>query len=135
MDNSALTGLRDAKRFRERMEMAYRDAGRIGCRVNGGGPQTWFARFAGIHKSAVSRALSGETDIYGYMWAALDHAEEIIKLRERALKAEQNTSVVLLEDAAREAREEADRLESVIDRLRDLCHCPGNHHDQVEDVR
>lgn len=127
-------GLRDVKRFRERMEMVYRDAGRIGCRVNGGGPQTWFARFAGIDKAAVSRALSGETDIYGYMWAALDHAEEIIKLRERALQAEQNTSIVLLEDAARKAREEAERLEKVVDRLRDLCRCPNNRHDAIEDV-
>lgn len=54
-------GLRDVKRFRERMEMVYRDAGRIGCRVNGGGPQTWFARFAYDEAEGISRVTLEQT--------------------------------------------------------------------------
>lgn len=128
--NGSSTEARQRKHFVERLEMAYADAKRLGDPGTGTARQ-WFANRSGIDKSTVSRMLNPKESeaIHSYAWGALDRLEEINELRARALKAEENTSIVLLEEAAEKARKEAARLERTIERLKELCRCPANTHD------
>lgn len=120
--------------FRERAEMAYQDAKRVGEYVKAGGWQSWFAERSGIDPASVSRMVNGKEPVHGYAWGALRLIEKVVKLKRRALKAEENISIVLLEDAARAAGQEAERLQEKIDLLRDLCRCPNNRHDELEQI-
>lgn len=126
---------KDSRRskFVERIDVAYEDARRLGS-VNAGGVVTWFAEQTGIDKAAVSRMRTGDEPIHGYAWGSLRLVETVNELRERALKAESNASIVLLQDAAEEARQESERLQRKIDVLRDLCDCPRNRHDNLESI-
>lgn len=121
------------ERFVERMEMAHRDWCRIGG-YSAGGTQTWFADRTGIDKAEVSRMVNGKVKIHGYAWASLQLLEEINELRERAIRAEENSSIQLLREAADEARQESERLERKIDVLRDLCQCPRNRHTDLASI-
>lgn len=120
-------------KFVEQVDVAYEDARRLGT-VEAGGVVTWFSHETGIDKAAVSRMRSGDEPIHGYAWGSLKLVEAVNELRERALKAESNTSIVLLQDAAEDARRESERLQRKIDVLRSLCDCPRNRHDDLESI-
>lgn len=120
----------ELKRFRERLELAHKDARELG--INLALPmQAWFAQRSGIDPASVSRMLGGHEPVHGYAKGALSLLEDVNELTARARKAENNITVVLLEDAAEAAAQEAAKLKETIGRLRELCEHPSVNGERV----